>query len=1104
MDTTNKNSYYELEIECSKVKVDEKTEVFPRFNILGQTQFKVDDSTIPATMSGFYMQREVNTQCKIEATLTIPEKHDISLMRKIINELIDKRVTIYYGGKIVSTNYYIFEVKPRQEENRMKVDLTIFSADKYLTIKKYSKVYTAKKLGEEIFNAELAAMGKTDYEYNGMLLLRYLMKGLENTTAEIIQPYLVQYNESFYDFILRTANRCGEFLFFENGTLHLGIGTKDQTQIRHLYEEECYSIEYSSEDFEEETINESDFYNSSFHSDINSAERTFSMETTTDEYLQVIEKSKYDSLEGEKTATVPWQMALTQLLTHAEGLGGFFAGNAITMLRTYMPLPWYLFPSLYYLSNLANEEYDEKYFSKDKSGEQTEKQGKKSPDEATVVELSDQYDKNREKLAQFSTLGELIDVDSSKSKFLNNLDVLFYSIIRKLQNRLSHKEITLKYTGECKTEFHLGDEFEFEKKYYVVKSIKAQESSQTAGAYNLETEVVLYPIHLIDDKTDIAYHLPIAPKANVDVTKKIHGGMEAEVVDNQDPLRLSRVRVKYLWSGSTEAETSPWIRVIAPQSTPDGGSYFLPQNGDRVMLEFENENIEKPFVVGSVFTEERDPVWGMRTYSGVISSSHGHSIRFYSSDNRGLLLQGFLPAADMLGSFIPSATTFKGADKDYELKMLGGIEMCDSRGIFSVCTSSDHRNITVDSPFGTVVVDAFTGINVSAPNGDITIEGKNIEIVAGNKISVKSGSNLSNKFTKKDIVANIDKAFTDKIYSLIDMPLLRTTLQYAFNLFGLNEAENSILIKSARNLDMEIGTGEVFEEEGSFKDDEKIEARANLSSLKDDIREIISAVADSIKQVCIDYKYVSKARHNAVVTLRSLTLTEDEVNKAIKKVVDDKKGLTKEELVQVTERHDLTTFQIKSSVKALNSFSKRLKEVTLQMAVDKFNQILADNRQLDNVKSKATTAAFEKLIFKEGQSFDKYFSSLATKNDTEITKFKRVLKLAVIQANTDYLKLPDGINETQVTGSSDEWNKFVGKIKIKVPDSDSPFLEELFDVTDYKKIINRKEFMTPDTGKIRISDKLGDIVTFDGNAQNNASVLKRSSIGNDLIEVLHD
>ena len=39
--------------------------------------------------------------------------------------------------------------------------------------------------------------------------------------TEHIFPYLVQYNESFQDMAIRTANRWGEF-FYENGTINVG------------------------------------------------------------------------------------------------------------------------------------------------------------------------------------------------------------------------------------------------------------------------------------------------------------------------------------------------------------------------------------------------------------------------------------------------------------------------------------------------------------------------------------------------------------------------------------------------------------------------------------------------------------------------------------------------------------------------------------------------------------------------------------------------------------------------------------------------------------------------------------------------------------------
>ena len=77
---------------------------------------------------------------------------------------------------------------------------------------------------------------------------------------------------------------------------------------------------------------------------------------------------------------------------------------------------------------------------------------------------------------------------------------------------------------------------------------------------------------------------------------------------------------------------------------------------------------------------------------------------------------------------------------------MGGIELTDEYGLYSISMSTEKRAISVDSPFGNVSINAFTGITISAPNGNIKIEGKNIDIVAGNNLSISSGNNIDTEF----------------------------------------------------------------------------------------------------------------------------------------------------------------------------------------------------------------------------------------------------------------------------------------------------------------------------------------------------------------------
>ncbi|SOD90066.1 type VI secretion system Vgr family protein [Spirosoma fluviale] len=77
-----------------------------------------------------------------------------------------------------------------------------------------------------------------------------------------------------------------------------------------------------------------------------------------------------------------------------------------------------------------------------------------------------------------------------------------------------------------------------------------------------------------------------------------------EVTDNKDPKGMGRVKVKLLWmSGS---ETTPFIRMTQPHfgSYTDNkktrGFQFVPAIGDQVMVGFEYNNPERPFVIGAI------------------------------------------------------------------------------------------------------------------------------------------------------------------------------------------------------------------------------------------------------------------------------------------------------------------------------------------------------------------------------------------------------------------------------------------------------------------------------------------------------------------------
>lgn len=108
----------------------------------------------------------------------------------------------------------------------------------------------------------------------------------------------------------------------------------------------------------------------------------------------------------------------------------------------------------------------------------------------------------------------------------------------------------------------------------------------------------------------------IAPYVDFNAYPK-SSSQTAVVVNNHDPLNMGRVQVQFLWqqdpASEDEKEKLPWIRIAQPyggsQNKDDDkgkGFYILPEVGEEVMVGFEHDNIEKPFVIGTLYHDSDD------------------------------------------------------------------------------------------------------------------------------------------------------------------------------------------------------------------------------------------------------------------------------------------------------------------------------------------------------------------------------------------------------------------------------------------------------------------------------------------------------------------
>src|SRR5262245_46539541 len=114
-------------------------------------------------------------------------------------------------------------------------------------------------------------------------------------------------------------------------------------------------------------------------------------------------------------------------------------------------------------------------------------------------------------------------------------------------------------------------------------------------------------------------------------SSRILGVRPAIVVDNKDGNGNPGYRVKVKFPWLNEQETSFWARIAVPMGGSDRGTYVLPEIDDQVLVEFEHGDINRPIVVGSLWSRKQEPVevnQSGKNNTKLIKSRSGHRIIF--------------------------------------------------------------------------------------------------------------------------------------------------------------------------------------------------------------------------------------------------------------------------------------------------------------------------------------------------------------------------------------------------------------------------------------------------------------------------------------------
>jgi hypothetical protein len=414
----------------------------------------------------------------------------------------------------------------------------------------------------------------------------------------------------------------------------------------------------------------------------------------------------------------------------------------------------------------------------------------------------------------------------------------------------------------------LGDIVSFAGENYIVVEVK--------GGFDAGQNLVFLVVATAQDKDGLFYPAVI-PAGHV---RHAHPQI-ATITDATDPTKVHRARVRFSWetieydkkgkiTEDTKKISSPWLTFAsAQQGYPMAGKHY---EGDRVMVGFEDGNVERPYIIGGLVDQECDEF----NIDAVLSSQGMHQLVL--TDGSGAGMQSFLtgalsPLTKTLMGFAPGLIPSWKWEKDKYFE--GGFELTDNYGTYKISGSTNGRNVSIASNWGDVKIDAFTGISISAPNGDVSISGKNVSIKAGNNLTIESGTNvgyelfrgsgtydkqITTNFMLSDFSIPVAKRLAEVALNVFDLSLVRSTVEIFFR-----PVEGCLSLKSNRFLKLAAGESTCQYPVNAYNWVEKVEMGGliidvNLIPELQKVFQVIPSVSENLLR-----KY--KSLYNRIVNL---------------------------------------------------------------------------------------------------------------------------------------------------------------------------------------------------------------------------------------------
>ena len=210
------------------------------------------------------------------------------------------------------------------------------------------------------------------------------------------------------------------------------------------------------------------------------------------------------------------------------------------------------------------------------------------------------------------------------------------------------------------------------------------------------------------------------------------------VTDIDDPEGLGRLKVRLVNRDASNYETE-YIRVMTPMTGQKWGSFFFPEVGDEVLVAFNQGDINRPYVLGSLWNKNYKPPTTIKDQKNdirMIKTRSGHEIIFNDKEEE-----------ESLEIKTPQGKSVKMDDKEDTIVITDQ----EGKNILTIDTKNGkidveaEKKMTLKSGDSSIILDAEKNSISVESSASLNIKSNQIAISGKSTLEVSAGSSLVNK-----------------------------------------------------------------------------------------------------------------------------------------------------------------------------------------------------------------------------------------------------------------------------------------------------------------------------------------------------------------------